>query len=97
MDTVQRLMALADEYRYATTSTIERRAALEAALRELLGEPVGTAYRGSATRDGFRVVWSKEHAFEDGITPLYALRHNAEMTATSAVDYPVIGLTTGVK
>jgi hypothetical protein len=33
---------------------------------------IGTVYKGSVTRDGFRIVWADGFSFPDGETPLYA-------------------------
>jgi len=52
-------------------SACDRRDAHIAALAAQ--EPIGTVYTGSATRDGFRIIWAAEgHSFPDGITKLYA-------------------------
>jgi hypothetical protein len=39
--------------------------------RKVAFSPVGTVYTGTATRDGFRVVWVDGHAFPDGATELF--------------------------
>ena len=36
---------------------------------------IGKVYTGSATRDGFRVLWSDGHEFPNGVTEIFAKKN----------------------